>query len=94
MSNDPMIVNAKRQEDFDKVLISRTAQIEKLVRQFDMQLGKLGKDWQDVQFEEFRRQAISMRRTIEKFTAESRKVSGNLKQSIKLAEDYSKIKEG
>lgn len=94
MSNDPMIVNAKRQEDFDKVLISRTAQIEKLVRKFDAQLGKLGKDWQDAQFEQFRQQAISMRRVIEKFTAESRKLSGNLKQKIKHVEDYINIPEG
>jgi uncharacterized protein YukE len=94
MSDDPMIVNSKRQEDFEKTLRSRTADIQKLVQQFDGQLNKLGKDWQDVQFQEFRAQAMQTRKAIDKFIAESRKVSGSLKQSIQLAEKYVRIKEG
>lgn len=92
MSDDPMIVNAQRQQEFNSVLASRTSQIDKLMGDFRAQLGKLSRDWQDAQFEEFRQQASNTARALDRFKEESRKLSSNLKEKQRLAEEYARIR--
>lgn len=94
MSDDPMIVDARRQRDFISLLANRTAEINKLMRNFDSQLGRLGRDWQDEQFDQFRKQASNTAKALEKFKAESQRLSGRLQQSAQFAEEYARIREG